>query len=1167
MTTTPSLIVNGMKQFERIQAAWLAILFLAMCAVPAASQDINGSVFGTVRDSSGAAVRGAKLTLTQPSTGASRTSVTNDNGEFAISGVPAGGYTLAVSAAGFKTLEYTGIVLTASERLSLGVLVVEVGAIQERVTVKAQGTEVQTVSAERSAAITGSQVEGLLIRGRSVTSLAGLLPGVVDPAVNQGDVPDGSGAANYNVQGNRTAANSLTLDGLTFTQNGGAPNAFFGVSMDSIAEVKILLSNYQAEYGRLSGANIQMVTKSGAREFHGGGSYFKRHEELNANNFFNNQNGQPKGIYRYNTWAYNIGGPIYIPGKFNSSKDKLFFFWSQEFWPQKSTNALQYSTVPTALERSGDFSKSTDVNGALIVVKDPNANAPFAGNIVPASRIDPNGQALLKVFPQPNFVNTAVSKGAYNNIAQWTTTNPFQLQVLKLNYNIRSNDAISVTYSGSYQSGTTPNSSASGAGITAPFVLGATQVYTGGDSVGVHYQHIFSPTMINEFTIGYVQSWHDYPLTNEELPPLQRATYGFNAAALAPSNNPLNLLPAMSFGGVTGAAGISYDGRFPLNNYRAIYDLSDNLSKTLGPHTLKAGIFMEKVVQVEGPNAANFMGNFDFGRNVNNPLDSNHPYANAILGNFNSYQEATSRPNASLTSNAVDWYVQDNWRVNARLTLDYGMRVSWFQPFSQDGNLLAEFVPSLYDPAQKVQLILPALNKGVRSGVNPVSGQFYPASLIGFLAPGVGNPTNGIVNAASASGFPKSLIETPAPQVAPRIGFAYDPFGDGKTAIRGGFGMFYDRFLSLTSGAAAAYPIVQTPLIQFGAISQIKSAQGFVSAPGQASWDRNMKPAQTMNMSLSIQRNIGFGTVVDIGYVGSLGRRLTWQRSLQNIPIGARFLPANADPTNPKVPLPDVFLRPIQGYSDITQTENAGSSNYHSMQVSANRRFARSFQLGASWTWSKSMDFADAAGNSVNTLAPFRAWNYGEAGFDRTHVLKINWLWSLPGVRSKFAPARAILNNWQLSGIETFSSGAPVGVGFTQVTATDLIGTPSISPRIVVTGDPNQAASGYGPLQAFNPTVFAPPALGSLGGLSKSLLRGPGIANWDVGVVKGFSIRDRLKFQFRSEFYNAFNHTQFSAFNATARFDAKGSQVNQQFGQYTAARNPRFIQLALKMSF
>ena len=1152
----------------RIRCACSAAALVVLILPSAFPQTLAGSIFGSVRDATGLAVAGAGITAVSVATAAERRVTTNELGDFVVMNLDPGEYRLTVVRTGFKTLDRRGITLTASERLSVGNLVLEVGAVQEQITVTAQGASVQTVSAERSASITSSQVDKLLIRGRSVTSLLTLLPGVVDPNVNEGEVPDGAGAGRFNVLGNRQASNNLTLDGVTFLQSGGAPNAFFGVGMDTIAEVKILISNYQAEYGRLSGANIHMVSKSGSRDFHGMASYFKRNEALNANNFFSNRLGRAKSLYRYDAWTYNIGGPVYIPGKFNRDREKLFFFWNQEFWPQKTTNALQNSTVPTELERAGNFSQSVEVNGALIPVVDPLSRQPFAGNVVPASRLDPNGQALLKVFPQPNFLDRSLSKGAYNYVTQWSTDNPFRLNTLKLNYHPGSADAFAGTLAGWRQTGVAPNASVSGAGVTAPFVLGYADIDLGGTMLSVQHQHIFSPTSINEARVGWVRSTRNYEVTPESIKNLRRDTWGFNAGALNPDNNPLNLLPAMSFSGITGAASLSYDGRFPLHNVREVFSLSDSFSKTLGEHTLKAGLFAERIVQGEGPNAANFTGFFNFGRNVNNPLDSGHPFANAALGVFNSYQEAVSRPDPRSISWGVDWFVQDNWRVTRRLTLDLGIRFSWFQPFWQPGNRLAGFVPSRYDPARAVKLIQPVLDGGKRAGIHPVTGEIYPASLIGFVAPGSGNPANGMVVTADDPSYPRALIENPGMQAAPRVGFAYDPFGDGKTAIRAGFGLFYDRFLSHNaSDGATAYPIVQTPQVQFGTIATFRSAQGFISAPSVTAWERNAHPPRVMTMSFSVQRNIGFGTVVDAGYVGSLGRHLSWERNLQDMPMGTRFDPKNADPTNPRVPLADVFLRPIQGYNGIAADEWAATSNYHSLQVSANRRFARSVEFGASWTWSKAMDYADNHFGGVTTLVPVRVWNYGLAGFDRTHVMKINWAWDLPRRSWEFVPLRAVLNGWQLSGITTFSSGAPVAVGFSQVTSVDLTGTSSIGSRIVITGNPVLPKSERTFSRNFDTSVFQAPPVGSLGNAARSNLRGPGVNNWDIALAKSFPIWERVRLQFRSEFYNAFNHTQFSAYDSTARFDAAGRQVNGQFGQFTAARNPRFIQLALRVVF
>jgi hypothetical protein len=317
-----------------------------------------------------------------------------------------------------------------------------------------------------------------------------------------------------------------------------------------------------------------------------------------------------------------------------------------------------------------------------------------------------------------------------------------------------------------------------------------------------------------------------------------------------------------------------------------------------------------------------------------------------------------------------------------------------------------------------------------------------------------------------------------------------------------------------------------------------------------------------------VQQYIGFGTVVDVGYVGSLGRHLMWTRDLNTIPAGANFDPANADPTLTNTVLSSAFLRPLQGYQSILMREMAASSNYHSLQVSGNRRFARGFEYGISWTWSKAMDYNSSDTETVSILVPVRIWNYGLSSFDRTHVVKLNWMWDVPHIPWDFAPARHALNGWQLSGITKFSSGSPLGIGLSTTNYPDITGTASQGARVVVVEAPTIPKSERTFGRNFNTNAFRLPAVGTFGNAARTEIRGPGINNWDLALFKNFPLWETLRLQFRWELYNAFNHTQFSALDTTARFDGKtGSQISSTFGQFTAARNPRQMQFALRFYF
>lgn len=1138
-------------------------LVLVLCQA-ALGQTVTGSIVGSVVDSSGASITGAAVRLISESTGASREAVTGQSGNFAFHAVLPGAYTLQVEQPSFKKYERKKITLEPNETLAAGAIALEVGAVAESVTVTAQGATVQTAGSERSGVLTSSQIENLTIINRDFSTLVSLMPGVYTDVA--GEAQGFSQNPHFYVQGGRAASNNIMIDGLaTDSSNAAALNTY--VSMDSVDTVRIQVSNFAAEFGRKPGAAIQAVTKSGTQRFHGALYWYQRNEDLNATDFFNNRNGIKQPPYRYITGGFNIGGPVSFR-EFNHNRQKLFFFASSEQLREQRPQAIRQITMPTAAERLGDFSNSRNTNGALIVVKDPTTKAAYPGNIVPKTSLNPNGQALLNLWPTPNLAPGGVLNGyRYNYQVQESVRVPKTSETGRMDYVITPKTTVygRFNYWWEQQSGWSVTAGNGNWGWLPSAYRDKSY------STVLSGAHIFSPTLVGEASMGYTR-WleNDHALTQADLDHLNKTKQGINIPQFHPELNPDNLAENVSsWGGVNAAPTVKIEGRFPLRGAENTFVWNGNLTKVMRGHNFKVGAYVERWRELKGETGT-FNGSFDFGTSGNNPNDSGYAFANAVLGNFYSYSESNTRVPLRGRTTTVEWFAQDTWRVTSRLTLDLGVRWGWAQPFHSNLNDEAGFLPQLWDPSKRVLLIRPTTVNGTRMGINPLNGQLYNQVAVGAIVPGSGDPYNGTINREVDPSYPQGLRSNSGVKTGPRIGFSWDPFGKGKTAIRGGFGAFYDLHErdNFINGIFYNPPLQLNPIIYFGNLATFTSQPSLQFPSNTTGFDGPWKVDRTMNSHFGIQQNIGWGTVVDVAYAGSLARHLQEQHNLNSTPFGANFQARNIDPTNGK-PYASTFLSPYTGYGNIIMHSYDANSSYHSLQVSANRRFAHGVQFGAAWTWSKAMDYVDDDQTSISYNMP-PAWNYGRASFDRTHIVKINWIWELPNAShlSQRALVRFLGDGWQLSSIETFQSGAPTGVslGYASGFSPDITGSTD-SARVNVIADPLLPKDQRTFSQFFNTAAFALPAVGTYGDATKDVFRGPGLNNWDLSAFKNFKFRERLRVQARGEFYNAWNHTQFTSVDNATRFDAKGNQTNPTFGQFTASRPGRRVQVALRVTF
>jgi Carboxypeptidase regulatory-like domain len=1063
----------------------MAVVLLLFAAGGVKAQDL-ATIVGTVTDDSGAAVPDAQVTISNTDRGFTRVVTSDSSGFYSLNRIPIGSYSITIEKPGFQRTVRTDINLNVGQTLRVD-FQLKIGTVAEKVEVSGNPVTVETETSAISHVVTSTQVSELNLEARNFANLATLVPGAA--ALASGFDPSSVGdLANSTISFNGIPGNynNWEVDGTNDVDQGSGSNSLMVFpSIDSIAEFRISTSNYSAEYAKSGGAQIEVVTKSGTKDFHGDLFEYVRNDAFDANDWFLNQAGQPRDPLKRNNYGFTLGGPVFIPNHYNKERNKTFFFVSEE-WRTYRQGTIIRQPVPSVLQRQGNFGEcdptsplyNSAVAAGCAVPINPATGAKFPNDIVP---VNPTASALLNgLIPLPNT-------GANLYVSSPSLPTNFREDMFKIDQNFGDKIRLFVRYTqDAYSQDFIPTlwSSANYGTVVSQWASPA-------KSAVFHLTQTLRPNLLNEFIFSMsadVNLVNNVTGFDSPANSIFKPT-GFAVDTIFPENQSQPFLPGISFGG-----GVPFQGNAESTGFQFYFwdpqtAFKDNLIWSKGKHTLKMGFFLlDNHINTSTNIGLNTQGFFNF--SSSSSLSTGNALADMDLGRIASYSEYGQVENGQLVGGRGvghwrQWdfepYIQDDFRVNRRLTLNMGVRYSWLTSFFDATKPTND---SIFVPAEYVASAQAQLDGG---------GNVIPGTGATYL-----NYGNGLYE-CGVSPIPRGCSKAYRGTISPRFGFSWDPFGDGKTAVRGGYALNWDSSNPLFAGAGFNGNAPTTATLNIYNVLGYNSigpgplgTASFSDVPVQGKWP------QIDQYSLGIQRELPGQTLLGVSYVGTLGRNLQQTLNINQVPIGAttQVVPSLIGTDTPGCnnstglcnvqqvlindAQPSLFFAPYRGYNTIEMRSPSGNSNYNSLQVSLRHSTGYGLMYEVAYTYSHTLDNIVTNGIEDSDVA---RW-YGNSSLNQAQMLVINWTYQLPFYRNTTnAFAKQLLAGWQIGGISTFVSGPPLnftcGINGLSTGIGGNVGCNALGPLVVNKGmlnDPNLGSTpGW-----FNPAIVGQPTLAQL---------------------------------------------------------------------------------------